>query len=210
MCDLTHFYPRNAARTRRCTCIHVYSSPQDSDRRRLEGDQARQGYLGVHVSSKKEQVLLVSTQRYYLYHRKFKTLLPPLSTSPGKKTTKNCTGIPFHNVLKNKVPCMSFSAINVSGPAYLSELLHVYTPSRRPRSSSDTRMLKTQQYKRKTHGFRIFSCYRRLIWKISLPLHCSTLSSFKGKLKTSLFSQYFRPKLTSLQLISIPSFCYSV
>ena len=33
---------------------------------------------------------------------------------------------------------MCFSAINGSGPAYLSELLHVYTPSRTLRSSSDT------------------------------------------------------------------------
>ena len=46
---------------------------------------------------------------------------------------------------------MCFSAINGSGPAYLSDLLHVYTPSRTLRSSSDTRMLKIQQYKRKTH-----------------------------------------------------------
>ena len=41
---------------------------------------------------------------------------------------------------------MCFSAINGSGPAYLSELLLVYTPSRTIRSSSDTRMLKIQQY----------------------------------------------------------------
>ena len=33
---------------------------------------------------------------------------------------------------------MCFNAINGSGPAYLSELLHVYTPSRTLRSSSDT------------------------------------------------------------------------
>ena len=38
---------------------------------------------------------------------------------------------------------MCFSAINGSGPAYLSELLHVYTPSRTLRSSSDTRMLES-------------------------------------------------------------------
>ena len=58
-----------------------------------------------------------------------------------------------------KVACMCFSAINGSGPAYLSELLHVYTPSRALRSSYDTRMLKIQQHKRKTHGFRTFSCF---------------------------------------------------
>ena len=28
----------------------------------------------------------------------------------------------------------------------------------------DTRMLKLQQYKRKTHGFRIFSCFGPHIW----------------------------------------------
>ena len=52
---------------------------------------------------------------------------------------------------------MRFSAISGSGPADLSELLHVYTPPRTLRSSSDTRMLEIQQYKRKTRGFRTFS-----------------------------------------------------
>ena len=90
---------------------------------------------------------------------------------------------------------MCFNAMNGSGPAYLSELLNVYTPSRTLRSSSDTRMLEIQQYKRKTHGFRAFSCVGPHIWN-SLPQdlrHCSTLSSSKAKLKTYLFSQYFHP-----------------
>ena len=39
---------------------------------------------------------------------------------------------------------MCFSAISGSGPAYLSELLHVYTLSRTLRSSSNTRMLEIQ------------------------------------------------------------------
>ena len=89
----------------------------------------------------------------------------------------------------------SLSAINGSGPAYLSELLHVYTPSRTLHSSSDTRMLEIQQYKRKTHGFRTFSCFGPHIWN-SLPQdlrHCATLSPFKTKLKTFLFSQNFHP-----------------
>ena len=90
---------------------------------------------------------------------------------------------------------MCFSAINGSGPAYFSELLHVYTPSLTLRSSSDTRMLKIQQHKCKSRGFRTFSCFGPHIWN-SLPYdlrHGSTLSSFKAKLKTFLFSQYFRP-----------------
>ena len=90
---------------------------------------------------------------------------------------------------------MCFNAINGSSPADLPELLLVYTPSRTLRSSSDTRMLKIQQYKHNTHGFRTFSCFGPHIWnslKQDLS-HCSTLSSFKAKLKTFLFSQYFRP-----------------
>ena len=50
----------------------------------------------------------------------------------------------------------------------LFELLHVYTPFHTLHYSSDTRMLKIQQYKRKTHGFRTFSCFGPHIWN-SLP-----------------------------------------
>ena len=100
--------------------------------------------------------------------------------------------LPISERIKYKVACMCFSAINV----YLSELLHVYTLHLvQLRSSSDTRMLEIQQYKRKTHGFRTFSCFGPHIWN-SLPQdlrHCATMSSFKAKLKTFLFSQYFHP-----------------
>ena len=103
--------------------------------------------------------------------------------------------LPISESIKYKVTCMCLSVINGSGPAYLSELLHVYTPSCTPCSSSDTHMLEIQQYKCKTHGFHTFSCFGPHIWN-SLPQdlrHCSTLSSFKAKLKTFLFSQYFHP-----------------
>ena len=52
--------------------------------------------------------------------------------------------LPISERIKYIVACVYFSAINGSGPAYLSELLHVYTPSRTLRSSSDTRMLEIQ------------------------------------------------------------------
>ena len=103
--------------------------------------------------------------------------------------------LPISEHIKYKVTCMCFSAINGFGPACLSELLHVYTPSRTLRSSSDTRMLEIQQYKPKTHGFYTFSCFGPHIWN-SLPQdlrHCSTPSSFKAKLKTFISSQYFPP-----------------
>ena len=102
---------------------------------------------------------------------------------------------PISELIKYKVTCVCFSAVNGSGPAYVSELLHVYTLSHTLCSSSDTRMLKIQQSKCKTHGFCTFSCFGPLIWN-SLPQdlrHCSTLSSFKAKQKTLLFSQYLHP-----------------
>ena len=76
--------------------------------------------------------------------------------------------LPIAERIKYKVACMCFSAINGSGPAYLSDPLHVYTPCRTLRSSSNTRML-IQQCKRKTHGFRTFPCFGPHVWN-SLPL----------------------------------------
>ena len=61
--------------------------------------------------------------------------------------------------------------------------------------TTDTHMLEIQQYKHKTHGFHTFSCFGPHIWN-PLPQdlsQCSTLSYFKAKLKTFLFSQYFHP-----------------
>ena len=55
--------------------------------------------------------------------------------------------LPISELIKYKVACMCFSVINGSGPAYLSELLLIYTPPHTLRSSSDDRMLKIQQHK---------------------------------------------------------------
>ena len=110
-----------------------------------------------------------------------------------------------------KVACMCFIALNGSGPAYLSELLHVCTPSRTLRSSSDTRMLKIQQYKRKIHGFRTFSCFGPHIWNL-LPQdlrHCSTLSSFKAKLKTTSSHSISTPANINTQFL-LQSVCVCV
>ena len=104
---------------------------------------------------------------------------------------------------------MCFSAISGSGPAYLSALLHVYTPSCTLRSSSGTCMMEIQQYKCKTHGFRTFSCFGPHMWN-SLPQdlrHCSTLLSFKARLKTFLFSQYFHPNTSTQFLLQSVCMC---
>ena len=110
---------------------------------------------------------------------------------------QNCTPLlqqlhwlPISERIKYKTAC---NAITGSAPSNLSELLHLYSPSRSLGSSSDTRMLKIQRFNRKTHGFRTFSHFGPHIWN-NLPQdirHSATLSSFKSQLKTFLFSEYF-------------------
>ena len=85
---------------------------------------------------------------------------------------------------------MCYNAITGSAPSYLSELLHLYSPSHSLRSVSDTRMLKIQRFNRETHGFCTFSHFGPHIWN-NLPQnirHSATLSSFKSQLKTFLWA----------------------
>jgi exonuclease III len=91
-----------------------------------------------------------------------------------------------------KISCLCFHAINTSTPSYLSELLHMYCPSRTLRSSSDTCRLRIPVCKYKTKGDRAFCHVGPSTWN-SLPLELRTLkdvTSFKSKLKTYLFEKY--------------------
>ena len=101
-------------------------------------------------------------------------IFPSFNTSTSTPLLEKLHWLPISEGIKYKVACIRFIAVNGSDPAYLSQLLHVYTPSRTLRFSSDTRMLEIQQYKRKTHGFRTFSCFGPHIWN-SIPQdlrHC--------------------------------------
>ena len=60
--------------------------------------------------------------------------------------------------------------INSSAPAYLSDIVHLYSPARPLRTSADTRLLKFPQYKHKTKGDRAFSHFGPSVWN-SLPSH---------------------------------------
>ena len=93
-----------------------------------------------------------------------------------------------------------FQCYNGSGPAYLSELLHVYTQSRTLRSSSDTRMLKIQQYKHKTVAF---APYLALDPTFGIHSHKTTFI-FQSQTENLPLLTVFSP-----QLILVPSFCYS-
>ena len=85
----------------------------------------------------------------------FAARLVPLALSHHHSTPllEKLHWLPISERIKYKVACMCFSAISDSGPAYLSELLHVYTPSHTLRSSSETRMLEIQQYNARLMAF---------------------------------------------------------
>ena len=151
----------------------VYISPSQIAMRRsrdLTESSCKSSVSGrscVHgTSCLKNQVVRTSPENSKLRckTRSLGTPPPPFNTSPGKK---NCTDFPFQNTLNTK-SLYTFQCYKWFWSAYLSEMLHVFIPSRTLRSSSDTRTLKIQHYRRKTHGFRTFSCFGPHIWN-SLP-----------------------------------------
>ena len=99
--------------------------------------------------------------------------------------------LPISNRIDYKLSTLSFAVVSGSAPSYLSDLIHLYTPSRPLRSSSDTRLLQQPLVKTKSYGERSFSFQAPAVWN-TLPLslrHADSLSAFKSNLKTHLFSK---------------------
>ena len=98
--------------------------------------------------------------------------------------------LPIHSRIEYKICSLTYTSLFDSGPIYLSDLLHLYNPSRPLRSSSDTRILsKPPSFNTKTFGLRRFAQQSPLSWN-SLPnniRHSLTPLSFRSSLKTYLF-----------------------
>ena len=93
------------------------------------------------------------------------------------------------NRIRYKVACLSFAVVSGSAPPYLSDLLHVYTPSSQLRSSADSRIFRVPRRRRQL-GQRAFSYFGPVVWN-DLPFslrHSPSLSTFKKGLKTHLFT----------------------
>ena len=112
---------------------------------------------------------------------------PDLSTSHHSSRTFTgylSIGEPY------KVAALCHSSLSGSGPQYLTDLTHVYTPASFLRSSSDTRILITPNVKLKSYGQRYFAYHGPTSWN-SLPLalrHQQESDCFKRALKTHMFS----------------------
>ena len=93
--------------------------------------------------------------------------------------------LPIRARICYKTACLCF---NASTPAYLSDLLHLYSPSRSLRSSAVTGLLKILLWKCKTKGDRAFPYFGPSVWN-SLPLpirNATATDTFKSALKTYL------------------------
>ena len=91
-----------------------------------------------------------------------------------------------------KILLLVFKVLNGLGPLYLSELLEPYIPNRNLRSSKK-KLLVVPKYNLKTYGYRAFSHRAPTLWN-ALPddiRQVDLLETFKSKLKTHLFRQFF-------------------
>ena len=97
--------------------------------------------------------------------------------------------LPIHSRIDYKVSTLCFKVLDSTAPLYLSALLHLYTPARTLRSSSDDRIFSLPCMRTKTYGQRTFSFQGPSTWN-KLPnslRHSQSLQSFKTSLKTHLF-----------------------
>ncbi len=101
--------------------------------------------------------------------------------------------LPCRERIKFKYLCLTYKALHNEGPTYLNELLCEYEPGRKLRSTSEV-MLYNPKTKLVTGGDRAFTKAGPELFNM-LPDHIKSAPSFdtfRGKLKTYLFKQYYK------------------
>ena len=101
--------------------------------------------------------------------------------------------LPVRSRIEYKLSNLCFNHFAKSSPAYISDLLTVYVPTRTLRSSADSRTLVIPSTRTKTFGESAFSYSGPTQWN-TLPhnlRHAQTTSAFKSQLKTHLFRSAF-------------------
>ena len=95
--------------------------------------------------------------------------------------------------IQYKLAVIYFHTVSGTAPPYLSELLHLCSPSLSLCSAVDTRIFGIPRMGRRTLGKISFQYIGPVLWN-SLPIsirRSSSLSYFKSKLKTHLFSSAY-------------------
>ena len=103
---------------------------------------------------------------------------------------QNLHWLPVNKRTQHKVATLCHTSLSGSGPQYLSDLTHIYTPARSLHSSSYSHILSTLNVKLKSYGQHSFAYHGPTTWN-SLPLalrYQQESDCFKPALKTHLFS----------------------
>ena len=125
---------------------------------------------------------------------------------------KSLHWLPVHLRIHYKILSLCYKSLNNSAPIYLSNSLHIYTPSRSLRSASDSLCLHIPRTKLSTFAPHSFSSYGPSTWNtLPHPLHLKlSFSSFQSALKIHLFQpfQHFLFLFTyTSPLLTYPSGC---
>ena len=101
--------------------------------------------------------------------------------------------LPVTHRIQYKISTICYNSIYRTAVYYLSDLLQPYTPARKVRSASDTRIFVTPRVNSKTFGERSFSYAGPSVWNNLPPTlrHSDSSSSFKAAFKTHLFNIYY-------------------
>ncbi|KAL0153650.1 hypothetical protein M9458_051015 [Cirrhinus mrigala] len=135
-------------------------------------------------SINKLQIVQNAAARVLTRSRKYDLITPIL---------KSLHWLPIRFRISYKIALLTYKALNGLAPAYLTSLLPRYNPSRSLRSQNSG-LLVVPRIAKSTKGGRAFSHLAPKLWN-SLPDNVrgsDTLSRFKSRLKTHLFSQAFK------------------
>ncbi|XP_071329025.1 uncharacterized protein [Trachinotus anak] len=101
--------------------------------------------------------------------------------------------LPVKSRIEFKILLLTYKAINGQAPSYLGELIVPYFPNRTLRSLNAGQLVVPRVCKSRMGGGRAFSYQAPLLWN-QLPVwvrEADTLSTFKIRLKTVLFSKAY-------------------
>ena len=101
--------------------------------------------------------------------------------------------LPITQRIKYKIIVLTYKCINNLAPKYLTELVTLRTAARRTRSTDDNLKIETPRTKLVTAGDRAFISASPHLWnKLPYALRATdSLETFKCRLKTHLFKEYF-------------------
>ena len=100
--------------------------------------------------------------------------------------------LPIQQRIIYKILTLTYKTLNSDAPMYLKDLLQRYKPARNLRSASKNLLL-VSKFKLKTYGTGAFSVAAPTLWN-NIPENIRqspTFSTFKSRLKTSLFKTVF-------------------